>query len=86
MFRLGWSTGAGVILTWFTIPDQGLYGDWYLNLINASFELNFRRWMLYARSEGKYALDLGRNLLGQGWLSTSARGPPPITMGFMWKW
>jgi hypothetical protein len=85
VFRLGWSTGAGTILTWFTIQDQGLYADWYLNLINASFELNYRRWLLYLRTEGKYALGLGRNLLGQGWLSFS-QGPPPITMGFMWKW
>jgi len=85
VFRLGWSTGAGTILTWFTIPDQGLYADWYLNLINVSLELNFRKWLVYLRAEGKYALGLGRNLLGQGWLSMTD-GPPPITMGFMWKW
>ena len=85
VFRLGWSTGVGVILTWFTIKDQGLYADWYLNLINASLELNYRRWLLYLRGEGKYAMGLGRNLLGQGWLSLT-RGPSPITVGFMWKW
>ena len=85
LFRLGWSTGAGVILTWFTIADQGLYGDWYLNLINASLELNYRRVLVYLRAEGKYALGWGRNLLGQGMLSLT-QGPPPITMGFMWKW
>jgi hypothetical protein len=85
LFRLGWSTGAGLILTWFTIPDQGLYADWYLNLINVSLELNYRRWLVYLRTEGKYALGIGRNLLGSGWLSFN-RGPPPITVGFMWKW
>ena len=85
VFRLGWSTGAGMILTWFTIPDQGLYADWYLNLINICLELNYRRWLVYLRAEGKYALGLGRNLLGQGWLSLT-KGPPPITVGFMWKW
>ena len=85
MFRLGWSTGAGMILTWFTIPDQGLYADWYLNLINISLELNFRRFLLYLRAEGKYALGWGRSLLGQGMLSSSG-GPPPMTRGFMWKW
>ncbi len=85
LFRLGWSTGAGVILTWFTIPDQGLYGDWYLNLINVSLELNFRRFLVYLRSEGKYALGIGRNLLGSSWLSLG-NGPPPVTAGFMWKW
>lgn len=85
VFRLGWSSGAGVILTWFTIADQGLYADWYLNLINISLELNFRRWLVYLRSEGKYAMGWGRNLLGQGMLSLT-QGPPPMTMGFMWKW
>jgi hypothetical protein len=85
LFRLGWSTGVGVILTWFTIADQGLYGDWYLNLINASLELNFRRFLVYLRAEGKYTLGIGRNLLGRNMQSVSGR-PPPITTGFMWKW
>jgi hypothetical protein len=85
LFRLGWSTGAGVILTWFTIGDQGLYGDWYLNLINVSLELNFRRFLVYLRAEGKYTLGIGRNLLGRNMQSVSG-GPPPITTGFMWKW
>ncbi len=85
LFRLGWSTGAGVILSWFTISDQGLYGDWYLNLVNASLELNYRRFLVYLRAEGKYALGIGRNLLGSGWLSV-ANGPSPFTVGFMWKW
>ena len=85
LFRLGWSSGAGVILTWFTIPDQGLYGDWYLNLINASLELNYRRFLIYLRGEAKYTLGIGRNLLGSGMLSIG-NGPPPITVGFMWKW
>jgi len=85
VFRLGWSVGAGVIATWFTIPDQGLYWDFYLNLLNISLELNYSRWATYFRVEGKYGLDLARNLLGQGWLSM-ADGPPPLTVGFMWKW
>ncbi len=85
LFRLGWSTGAGVILTWFTVADQGLYGDWYLNLINVSLELNYRRYLVYLRTEGKYALGVGRNLLGSGWQSVGNR-QPPITVGFMWKW
>jgi hypothetical protein len=85
LFRLGWSSGAGVILTWFTVPDQGVYGDWYLNLINAALELNYRRFLVYLRGEAKYTLGIGRNLLGRGMMSIS-RGPSPITLGFMWKW
>ncbi len=85
LFRLGWSSGAGVILSWFTIPDQGLYGDWYLNLLNASLELNYRRFLIYLRGEAKYTVGMGRNLLGKGMLSVD-NGPSPITVGFMWKW
>jgi len=84
-FRLGWSTGVGLIMTYFTIPDQGVYWDFYLNLINASLELNYRRWLLYLRGEGKFGLGIGRNLLGLGWFNV-ANGPSPITVGFMWKW
>ena len=68
-----------------SLGHLGVVPDWYLNLINVILELNFRRWIVYTRTEGKYALDLGRNLLGQGWLSFS-QGPPPMTVGFMWKW
>jgi hypothetical protein len=84
-FRLGWSSGAGVILTWFTLPGQGLYGDWYLNLVNLSFELNYRRFLVYLRAEVKYTLGWGNNLLGTG-MTSIGDGPPPVTVGFMWKW
>jgi hypothetical protein len=83
--RLGVSAGVGLILSYFAFPGQGLLTDFYLNLINISLELNFPRFLVYVRPEARYALGIGPNLLGQGWLNV-AGGPPPITMGVAWKW
>lgn len=83
--RLNLSTGAGFILTYFSVPGQGAYVDFYLNIVNVSFELNLRRWALFWRGEAKYALGIGKSLLSRGWLNM-AGGLPPMTVGFMWKW
>jgi hypothetical protein len=85
VLRLSLSTGAGFILSYFSIPDQGAFTDFYLNLINVSLELNFPRFLVYVRPEGRYALGIGPNLLGRGWLNV-ANGPSPITLGVAWKW
>jgi hypothetical protein len=85
VLRLGMSTGVGFILTYFAIPDQGAFTDFYLNLVNVSLELNFPRFLVHLRSEGRYALGIGKDLLGRGWLNV-ANGPPPISLGVVWKW
>jgi hypothetical protein len=85
VLRLALSTGAGLIVSYFSIPGQGIFTDFYLNLINISLELNFPRFLVYVRPEGRFALGIGPNLLGQGWLSI-AGGPSPITLGVAWKW
>jgi hypothetical protein len=85
IFRLGVSTGLGFILSYFAVPGLGAFTDFYLNIVNISLELNFPRLLLYLRPEGRYALGIGRDLLGRGWLNV-ADGPPPITLGVVWKW
>jgi hypothetical protein len=85
VFRLGVSTGLGFVVSYFGVPGLGAFTDFYLNLVNISLELNFSRFLLYLRPEGRYALDIGRNLLGRGWMNV-AGGPPPITVGVVWKW
>jgi hypothetical protein len=85
VLRLALSTGVGLIVSYFSFPGQGAYTDFYLNLINVSLELNFPHLLVYVRPEGRYALGIGPNLLGQGWLNV-AGGPSPITLGVAWKW
>jgi hypothetical protein len=85
VLRLGLSTGMGLIVSYFSFPGQGAFADLYLNLINVFLELNFPHFLVYVRPEGRYALGIGPNLLGQGWLNVVG-GPPPITMGVAWKW
>jgi len=85
VLRLALSTGLGLIVSYFSFPGQGGFTDLYLNLINISLELNFPRFLVYVRPEARYALGIGPNLLGQGWLNVVG-GPPPITMGVAWKW
>jgi hypothetical protein len=88
LLRFNLSAGLGVIITYFTIPDQYMYADFYWNLLNTAIELNFNRFLLYIRSEAKYALGLGpANLLGRDWIGTIGEGGPTIfTLGIAWKW
>ena len=59
----------------------------YWNLVNATFELNFRRFMLYTRIEQRYALGLGTDpLLERGWISAFGEGPSTSTFVLAWKW
>jgi hypothetical protein len=86
-FRFNLSTGFGVIVTYFWLPDQPVYSDYYWNLINTTVELNFRRFMLYLRTEQKYALGIGTDtFLERGWMSVFGEGPSTFTFGLAWKW
>ena len=87
LLRINVSTGMGMIATYFGIGDQPMYADFYWNVINLGFELNFRRYLLYIRSEQKYALGAGpKNLLGRGWISAFGEGPTSFTLGLARKW
>lgn len=84
-FRMGVSSGLGGILTVLPVKDSPLYIDMYLNPANLFLELNLKDWAFYARVSGKYALDLGNNLLDRGWISIPDRGPV-VSLGVMKKW
>jgi hypothetical protein len=86
-FRLNLTTGFGMIATYFWLADQPMYADFYWNVINTAFELNFRKYVLYIRSEQKYALGAGpANLLGREWISAFGEGPTTVTFGVARKW
>jgi hypothetical protein len=88
LLRVNISTGVGMIVTYFTIQNQPMYADFYWNLFNTTFELNFKRYLFYFRSEAKYALGLGaKDLLGRQWIGlTSEGGPNVFTFGIARKW
>ncbi len=86
--RINVSAGMGMIVTYFVIGDQPMYADFYWNILNMAFELNFQKYMLFLRSEVKYALGLGpANLLGRRWISIFGNGGPSVyTLGLARKW
>ncbi|MBN1836100.1 MAG: hypothetical protein JW820_09640, partial [Spirochaetales bacterium] len=81
-FRIGLSTGLGMIVTYFSLPDQPVYTDFYFNVINLWLEWNWVRWAVFAGSEAKYAFGIGQNLLGRGMMGNGAL----VTVGVMYKW
>jgi len=85
--RLNVSTGFGMIVTYFWLKGQPVYGDYYWDVVNSSFEVNFRRFILYIRSEQKYALGIGSDhIFERGWISAFGEGPSTITFGVARKW
>jgi hypothetical protein len=85
LFRFGVSTGLGVIITGFSVPDIPVCTDFYINAINGWVELNFPDWILYFRVEAKYGVDVGENLLGGRWHLVGGC-VPPMTLGAVKKW
>lgn len=87
-FRINMSAGFGMIVTYFSITDQPMYADFYWDIMNTSFELNFQKYILYFRYEAKYALGLGpMNLLGRSWITVFGDGGPTVfTLGLARKW
>jgi len=85
--RMNLTTGFGMIVTYYWLADQPMYADFYWNLVNFALELNFRKHMLYIRSEQKYALGVGpANILGREWISAFGEGPTTFTFGVARKW
>ncbi len=84
LFRISASIGAGVILT-FPVNQSTNYTDFYINLLNISFELNFDDWAFYLRPELRIAMGIGeKNLLNGGIIHSYYI--PPITLGVLRKW
>ena len=85
--RINLSTGFGLIVTYFWLRGQPVYTDYYWNLVNVGLELNFNKYILYVRSEQKYALGIGvDSVLGRGWMSAFGEGPTGLTLGVARKW
>jgi len=78
--RVNLTTGAGVVLTFLSIPNAPIYTDFYFNLVNVSLE--FRAWntIVFLREEFKLGLGLGDNLLGMKFFMLGGR-VPPVTFG-----
>jgi len=88
LLRVNVSAGFGLIFTYFSIDNQPSYTDYYWDIINMGLELNLQKYILYIRSEVKYALGLGpTNFLGRKWISIfNDGGPTVLTLGIARKW
>lgn len=81
--RLGVSTGAGVILSFFSAPGFPVFTDVYIDVFNWWVESRLFGMTFFLRQELKYGLGVGTNLLGQGWM---IRSFPPTTLGVVIPW
>jgi hypothetical protein len=82
-FRLGVSTGFGGILTTILGAQAPFYTDLYLNVVNLWFEWNLSGISFFLRSEMKYTLGIGTNLLD---MDIVRIGPfPPLSIGTLIK-
>ena len=86
MFRMGVSAGLGCIFSFYSLPEQRLYTDFYINFSNFWVEWNIKQWAIFLRLEGKYTLGIGRNLLGKTFVALDRGFGPPITVGVIRKW
>ena len=83
--RLHLAVGAGVIVS----DVGGLvgrdYADWYLVAGDPTVELQLGRLALFARTDLRYALGLGYNVLGRVWIRSPGEFVP-LTAGVRWSW
>jgi len=79
--RVGVSTGAGIMMTF--VPALPAYADFYLNVGSWWVEAGIAGTTFYVRQEYAYALGLGTNLLGTGWMMGQF---PPTTIGMLFRW
>ncbi len=79
-FRLGLASGVGLVLTFMSTPGFPVYTDAYVDLARISLELDLPRVAFFIRPEFRYALGLGTNLLGTGWLMQNG---PGISIGMV---
>jgi hypothetical protein len=85
LFRLGLSSGLGVIVTSYSSPNMPVYTDYYLNMLSLFFDFNLRPWAFFVQVSGKYALDFGNSFLERGFLIMDQLGPP-VSVGVRKKW
>lgn len=81
--RIGVSTGAGFILSFLSTPGLPIFSDLYIDVFNWWLEARLFGTTFFVRQELKYALGLGTNLLGQGWMMGMI---PPTTLGVLFQW
>jgi hypothetical protein len=81
--RMGISSGIGCTVSVMSVPNLPLYSDFYLNVASWWLEAGFPGTTLFFQQAFRYALGLGTNLLGQGWLTDLA---PVITLGVLFRW
>jgi hypothetical protein len=79
-FRVGISTGAGMVLTFLSTPGFPNYTDFYLDIGSLLIEATFAQTTFFLRTDFKYALGIGENLLGAGWIMD---GGPSVTLGVL---
>ncbi len=84
-FRVGLAAGFGGIVTIFAERDAGDAVDLYVSPANLWLEWNTRKWAVYFRVEGKYAIEDSSDLLPRGWLQIQDMGPP-MSVGLVYKW
>ena len=82
--RFGVSTGVGVIVTPSFASGGPDYTDAYLNVFDWWVETRIFGPVFFLRQEWKYALGLGTNLLGTGWIM--ANDFPLMTFGVSFQW
>ena len=82
LFRFGLTTGVGLILTKMVVPTP-LFMDLYWNILDFSLELNFKKLVFYLKTEVKYTIGIGNNLLGVGMIEGFG---PLYSLGAIWKW
>ena len=89
-FRVGVSMSAGVLTTRSTAATLPWALDWYVGAPTPFLELGTESVVAFFRVDMRYALGLGPNLLGRGWVEVAWPGSqatrPPITVGVSWKW
>jgi hypothetical protein len=85
-FRLGIGTGFGTIFTAAAAAGPSVYTDVFWDVASLWVEWNLPRVSLFLRSDLKYTLGIGTNLLGRGILtwkaSTSASSGSPVSARF----
>lgn len=81
--RFGASTGVGLVTTFMSTASLPQYTDYYIDAVNVWLEAGFPGTTFFLREDLRYALGLGTNLLGQGWMSS---GMSETTLGVLFKW
>lgn len=82
--RFGVSAGAGAIVTPAFVSDGISYADAYLDVFNWWVETRVLGPLIFVRQDWKYALGLGTNLLGTGWIM--ANDFPLTEFGISLQW